>query len=118
MCDGDTLLIIQDRHFTDIVKRHMEGIMPLYYDAKKAAPMIVDSQAFYDNMVKAFTSGNIGIYSNNISKIWNSGKVGEEELATIKLLCMENNYVISNIVTSCGNICVKAGEPVDAGCAM
>lgn len=117
-CDGDTLLIIQDRHFTDIVKRHMEGIMPLYYDAKKAAPMIVDSQAFYDNMVKAFTSGNIGIYSNNISKIWNSGKVGEEELATIKLLCMENNYVISNIVTSCGNICVKAGEPVDAGCAM
>lgn len=117
-CDGDTLLIIQDRHFTDIVKRHMEGIMPLYYDAKKAAPMIVDSQAFYDNMVKAFTSGNIGIYSNNISKIWNSGKVGEEELATIKLLCMENNYVISNIVTSYGNICVKVGEPVNAGCTM
>jgi hypothetical protein len=93
-CDGDTLLIIQDKNFSNIVERHMEGIVPLYYDAKKAAPVIVDNQAFYDNMVKAFTNGNIGIYSNNISKIWNNGSVGEEELATIKLLCMENNYVI------------------------
>jgi hypothetical protein len=49
----------------------------------------------------AFVGGNIGIYSNNISKIWNSevfvngsDEDKQEAVNLIKLLCMENNFVI------------------------
>lgn len=45
-------------------------------------------------MVQAFTTGNIGPISNNITKIWNCGNVGKEQVDVIRWLCMENNYII------------------------
>jgi Zn finger protein HypA/HybF involved in hydrogenase expression len=49
----------------------------------------------------AFVGGNIGIYSNNISKIWNSDifingseEERQEAVDLVRLLCMENNFVI------------------------
>lgn len=79
----------------------MEGIVPLYYNMKKAGSGPINSEALYNGLTAAFTGGNIGIYSNNISKIWNSAafvsgtkEEKEETLDLIKLLCMENNYII------------------------
>lgn len=79
----------------------MEGIVPLYYNMKKAGSGPINAEALYNGLTAAFTGGNIGIYSNNISKIWNSAafvsgtkEEKEETLDLIKLLCMENNFVI------------------------
>ena len=79
----------------------MNGIVPLYYNMKKAEPTELNDKTIYAGLNKAFTCGNIGPYSNNISKIWNhevfiSGTDEEKQEATniVKLLCMENNFCI------------------------
>ena len=76
-------------------------IVPLFYNMRKAEPQILDNRVLFNGMKSAWTGGNIGIYSNNISKIYNSLKMiygtkedREECLQVIKLLCMENNFVI------------------------
>ena len=68
---------------------------------RKAEPVHLDNAAIYGGLHAAFIGGNIGIYSNNISKIWNSevfisGTDEEKKRAidVIRLLCMENNFVI------------------------
>lgn len=94
MCDGDKLLVIKDRLLTKVAKRNMQGIVPLYYIMKKAKGGLIDNETLYQGMVQAFTTGNIGPISNNITKIWNCGKVGKEQVDVIRWLCMENNYVI------------------------
>ena len=38
---------------------------------KKAKPSLINDENIYNGLITAFTGGNIGIYSNNISKIWN-----------------------------------------------
>lgn len=92
--DGDKLLVIKDRLLTKVAKRNMQGIVPLYYIMKKAKGGLIDNETLYQGMVQAFTTGNIGPISNNITKIWNCGKVGREQVDVIRWLCMENNYVI------------------------
>ena len=92
--DGDKLLVIKDHLLTKIAKRNMQGIVPLYYIMKKAKGSLIDNETLYQGMVQAFTTGNIGPISNNITKIWNCGKVGKEQVDVIRWLCMENNYVI------------------------
>lgn len=68
---------------------------------RKAEPRHLDNAAVYDGLNAAFTGGNIGQYSNNISKIWNGDIFvnGSDEdkmtaMEMIKVLCMENNFVI------------------------
>jgi hypothetical protein len=99
--DGDHSLVIGDKRFIEIVEKSMRGIVPLYYNMKKAEPCELTPQNIYKGLNSAFTGGNIGIYSNNISKIWNSdifvnGTDEEKQSATniVKLLCMENNFTI------------------------
>ena len=92
--DGDKTLVIKDRTLTKIAKRNMQDIVPLYYEMKKAKGGELNNQALFDGMTKAFTSGNIGPYSNNITKIWNNGHVSQQEVNVIRWLCMENNFVI------------------------
>lgn len=95
MCDGDKALVVQDRTLTAIAKRNMKGIVPLYYEMKKAKGGAITSESLYEGMINAYTGGNIGIYSNNITKIWNCGKpIEEEQLKAVKWLVMENNFVI------------------------
>lgn len=92
--DGDRLLVIKDRILTKVAKRNMQGIVPLYYIMKKAKGGLIDNETLYQGMVQAFTTGNIGPISNNITKIWNCGNVGKEQVDVIRWLCMENNYII------------------------
>ena len=99
--DGDKALVVADRSIVNVAERNMDGIVPLYYNMKKAEPVHLSSASIYDGLNAAFSGGNIGIYSNNISKIWNSdvfvnGSDDEKQQAIdiIKLLCMENNFVI------------------------
>lgn len=99
--DGDKSLVIADNTIVPIAERNMEGIVPLYYNMKKASPVQLNNKTIYDGLNAAFVGGNIGIYSNNISKIWNSevfingtNEEKQEAIDLIKLLCMENNFVI------------------------
>lgn len=79
----------------------MEGILPLYYDMRKAKSDILNNKNIYDGLSKAFTGGNIGIYSNNISKIWNddifingTDEQKQSAIDNVKRLCCQNNMVI------------------------
>ena len=99
--DGDKSLVVADKALIEVAERNMEGIVPLYYNMKKAEPVRLNNATIYNGLNAAFTGGNIGIYSNNISKIWNSDvfvsgseEEKQEAIDIVKLLCMENNFVI------------------------
>lgn len=99
--DGDKSLVVADLNFVNIAEKNMEGIVPLYYNMRKAEPKLLNNQNIYDGLNAAFTGGNIGIYSNNISKIWNNDVFinGSEEekqhaIDCVKRLCCQNNFVI------------------------
>ena len=99
--DGDKSLVVADENIVAIAERNMQGIVPLYYNMKKASPIQLNNKTIYDGLNAAFVGGNIGIYSNNISKIWNSEvfisgteEEKQEAIDLVKLLCMENNFVI------------------------
>lgn len=92
--DGDKALVVKDRLLTKIAKRNMEGIVPLAYNLKKAKAEQLSTESMYQGMAHAYTGGNIGPISNNITKVWNSGEIGEEQLNVVKWLCFQNNAVI------------------------
>lgn len=92
--DGDKALVIKDRVLTNCAKRNMRDIVPLAYDLKKAKGGIITPESLYEGMIKAYTGGRIGPVSNNITKIWNSDEITQEELDVVKWLCFENNAVI------------------------
>lgn len=103
--DGDKALVVADENLIKVAERNVENydIVPLYYNMRKAEPVQLNNASIYKGLNAAFVGGNIGIYSNNISKIWNSetfvsGTLEERRHAVdiVKLLCMENNFVIDN----------------------
>ena len=89
--DGDKSLVCADKTFIEVAERNMKDIFPLYYSMAKAEATIISSKSIYGGLKSAYTGGNIGLYSNNITKIWNSDNIS---LDAIKLLCMENNFTI------------------------
>lgn len=99
--DGDKSLVVADKDFVRIAERNMNGIMPLYYNMRKAEPTQLNNKNIYAGLNAAFTGGNIGIYSNNISKIWNDDvfvtgteEEKQEAIECVKRLCCQNNFVI------------------------
>lgn len=92
--DGDKLLVIKDRLLTKIAKHNMQDIVPLAYNLKKAKAEQLSTESMYQGMVHAYTGGNIGPISNNITKVWNSGEIGEEQLNVVRWLTYTNNQVI------------------------
>lgn len=104
LVDGDKSLVIADQALVQLAKRTVEkyDVVSLYYYAKKAQPKEINPDNIYEALQASFTySNSIGVYSNNISKIWNhtdwkniSREEAEEKLSLIRLLCMENNAYI------------------------
>lgn len=101
--DGDKCLVVSDKTIIAVAKRNIKkyNIVPLYYNMAKAAAVIINREVIYDNLTVAFTGGNIGQFSNNISKIWNSNVFvdGSDEnkihaINCIKRLCCANNFQI------------------------
>src|SRR5699024_10923517 len=94
MCDGDKLLVIKDRLLTKVAKRNMKGIVPLAYNLQKAKGGLLSWESMYEGMIHAYTGGNIGPISNNITKVWNSNNIGQEQLNVVSWLTFYNNAVI------------------------
>lgn len=90
-CDGDKSLVCADRLLVEIAERNMEGIVPLYYEMAKAGAVTITNEEIFKGLRAAWTGGNIGVISNDITKIWNSDDV---DIDAIKILCMENNFCI------------------------
>ena len=90
-CDGDSSLVCADHTIIEVAERSMKDVVPLYYDMKKAEAQTIDSESIYQGLKAAYTGGNIGAVSNDITKIWNSDNVS---LEAVKLMCMISNYTI------------------------
>lgn len=99
--DGDKALVVADKDFIRIAQRNMQDIVPLYYNMRKASPTRLSHETIYAGLNAAFTGGNIGVYSNDISKIWNhevfqtgTPQQKQEAVNCVKYLCCQNNFVI------------------------
>ena len=90
-CDGDKSLVCADEGLVNIAERNMIGIVPLYYPMAKAGAVQISSGEIYNGLCAAWTGGNIGVISNDITKIWNGDN---PDIDLVKILCMENNFVI------------------------
>jgi len=90
-CDGDKALVVQDQTLVAAAERNMEGIVPLHYEMKSAITEIVNGESIFNGLRAAYTGGNIGEVSNNISKIWNRDDI---DLDAVKILCCLNNFTI------------------------
>ena len=90
-CDGDKSLVCADSLLVSIAERNMEGIVPLYYEVAKAGAVTITPEEIFKGLRAAWTGGNIGVISNDITKIWNGEDV---DIEAIKILCMENNFCI------------------------
>lgn len=88
--DGDKLLVVQNETLTSIAEREMEDIVPLYYEMKKAKAELINAETLYKALTSAYKA-NIGIISNDITKIWNSDN---PNINAVKWLTMFNNFVI------------------------
>lgn len=88
--DGDKALVVQDETLVSVAKRDMEGVVPLYYEMTKAKDKIITSEVLYEALTNAYKA-NIGIISNEITKIWNSDV---PNIDAVKWLCMINNFTI------------------------
>lgn len=74
-----------------VAERECRDVVPLYYPMAKAGAVQITPESLYNGMVAAWTGGNIGAISNQISKIWASDK---PDVDAVKVLCMLNNFVI------------------------
>lgn len=92
-CDGDKSLVCADPLIIEIAERNMKDIVPLYYEMAKAGAVIVTPEEIFHGLRAAWTGGNIGVISNDITKIWNSDDI-DIDIDAIKILCMENNFCI------------------------
>jgi len=88
--DGDKGLVVQNDLFIEVAERNMQGVLPLFYEMSSASAGQITSEKIYESLLLAFKA-NIGEYSNNITKEFNSADI---DLRIVKWLTAENNYVI------------------------
>lgn len=88
--DGDKALVVQDETLVKVAEREMKGIVPLYYEMAKADATNIVSDQLFKSLTSAYKA-NIGIISNDITKIWNSEN---PDINAVKWLTMYNNFMI------------------------
>lgn len=88
--DGDQSLVTNNKTLIEVAKREMEGIVPLFYDMESAPSEELSNKRMYKCLTSAYKA-NIGIISNDITKIWNSE---EPSLNAVKWLTMYSNFTI------------------------
>lgn len=100
--DGDKLLLHNNKTIIQCAKQFQKkyGMIPNYYDMPKANPESINNTSLFNGIVNAYHHGNIGIPSNEITKIWmtlNPDSTKEEiekAIEIIALRCADVNYTI------------------------
>lgn len=94
--DGDKYLVIADQVYYNVAKRNMKGIVPLFYEMSKAKPQEINPDNIYTALTNGYKFGNVGIYSNKITVMFNEPEI---DLNAIKLLTCLNNFFIDGAKT-------------------
>ena len=91
--DGDELNVVVDPTIISVAERNIKEneIVPLFYDANKAAPEIISRHAYYHGLIRAHTFSNIGEISNMLTCLWNRN---HPDLLAAALLAYLNNLRI------------------------
>lgn len=105
--DGDKYLVIADEIYYNVAKRNMEGIVPLYYEMSKAKPQEINSENIYTSLTDGYKFGNVGIFSNKITVMFNEKSV---DLNAIKILTCLNNFYIDGAKTG---VMIKTSEEIN-----
>lgn len=98
--DGDHVFVTDDKVLVAASQEACNDIKPMYYEMKKGDASIISPDSLYQGMRAAFSYGKIGIYSNAITKIWNTPvkednwELSPEAMASVKWLCCESNFSI------------------------
>ena len=82
---GMFLLLLSDEVIINAAERNCKDVVPLYYEMKKAKDALIDNSELYNGMIAAYTGGNIGEVSNDISKAWNKSEITEEGCLSCKM---------------------------------
>ena len=93
-CDGDTLLVVDNKIIVNAAERNMQGIVPLFYNMAKAKAVKINQDVIFEGLMLAYTGGNIGNPSNDITKVWNNGEITDEKIKVVKWLCLQTNFII------------------------
>ena len=81
----DVIIRVAERNIKEF------DVVPLFYDANKAAPEQISKQAQYHGLKRAHEYSNIGEISNMLTRLWNRDKPDRIAAA---LLCYKNNLII------------------------
>ncbi len=94
--DGDEALIFNHPTIIKAVKRIMakHNFVPLHYQMEKGSIAEVNEENLYNAMIESYKGGKIGQCSNSITKIWNCGNIGEDELKAINFLAVDANVEV------------------------
>jgi hypothetical protein len=100
--DGDKLLVHNNKVIIKCAEQFQKKyqMIPNYYQMSKAKPDKLTNDSLYNGIVMAYNNGNIGLPSNEITKIWSSLNPDStiEEIQTaieiISLRCADVNFVI------------------------
>ena len=73
MVDGDELNVIVDPLIVEVAERNIKkyDVVPLFYDANKAAPEIVSKEGQFHGLKRAHDCSGIGEISNMLTRLWN-----------------------------------------------
>ena len=94
--DGDKYLVTNNKTLINAAERANKNnnVVSLFYEMGKAKAEIINGDSLYKGLSLAFTGGNIGAPSNDITKIWNSDTVTQDAINSVKWLVMEVNQTI------------------------
>lgn len=96
--DGDKSLVVGDKRIIDVAKKNIRkyDVVPLYYEMYKADAQEINNDNIYESLKNGFKYGNVGIWSNKITNMWNREVVDRD---AIKISCMCNNFFIDGAKT-------------------
>lgn len=80
--DGDQLNCVDSDPIINAAKRTIKrwNTVPLFYDAIKADPEVINREAMFKGLKRAYEFGNIGEIANMLTRLWNN-KVPDVEAA-------------------------------------
>jgi len=94
--DGDEALAVADKKLIFIADRNMKDIRPLYYEMGKAKAERITRESLYKGLKNAWKYGNIGKFSNKLTKLWNHKNI---DLDIARIICALNNWAIDSAKT-------------------
>ncbi|MCR1833159.1 hypothetical protein NSA56_01945 [Oceanobacillus caeni] len=110
--DGDKVMVTQSSKFVEIAEQNMKNddIVPLYYEMGKANPVKITGDNILKSLKKAYGE-NIGVISNQISKVWNTN----DNLFILEWLTMKPlpTYIDSIIKVDNGRLVLNNGVSDD-----